>query len=245
MASRRPRGRFVLTFDGKGVVLIARTCARRRGTERRRRHREPLSRIKPGEKKHSKRMATVAAVPTAPFVRSPEDFLESLMPRQQAPCGPARWRNGSGRVRTGAVGGGRGGDAGSGAPGPRARQALGRGRRGRAAAQPRGAGAAAYGVVTVILGSTWEYVWKAGRGVARGAPSDYWAWTRVRSILEGKATPGGRRDAARGDRRRRNAGRQVRRLPGEIRARRPLPRGGLSHRDRGHRRGVWSATGWS
>ena len=36
-----------------------------------------------GEKKHAKRMATVAAVYTvAPFVRSPEEFLSSLMPRQ-------------------------------------------------------------------------------------------------------------------------------------------------------------------
>ena len=78
----------VLTFDGKGVVLHREDLrkATRKAAERRRQHREPLShfkRLKPGEKKHSKRMATVAAVyTTAPFVRSPEDFLESLMPRQ-------------------------------------------------------------------------------------------------------------------------------------------------------------------
>ena len=78
----------VLTFDGKGVVLHREDLreATRKAAERRRQHREQLprfQRIKPGEKKHSKRMATVAAVyTTAPFVRSPEQFLQSLMPRQ-------------------------------------------------------------------------------------------------------------------------------------------------------------------
>ena len=39
--------------------------------------------MKPGEKKNSKRMATVAAVYTvAPYVRSADEFLQSLMPRQ-------------------------------------------------------------------------------------------------------------------------------------------------------------------
>ena len=83
-----PEGSVVaLTFDGKGVVLHREDLreATRKAAERRRQHREPLSRfnrLKPGEKKHSKRMAPVAAVyTTAPFVRSPEEFLESLMPR--------------------------------------------------------------------------------------------------------------------------------------------------------------------
>ena len=77
----------VLTFDGKGVVLHREDLreATRKAAEKRRQHREQLSRfkrLKPGEKKHSKRMATVAAVYTvAPFVRSPEEFLQSLMPR--------------------------------------------------------------------------------------------------------------------------------------------------------------------
>ena len=77
----------VLTFDGKGVVLHRGDLreATRKAAGKRRRRREPLSRfhrLKPGEKKHSKRMATVAAVyTTVPFVRSPEEFLESLMPR--------------------------------------------------------------------------------------------------------------------------------------------------------------------
>jgi len=78
----------VLTFDGKGVVLHREDLreATRKAAERRRRQREqlyPFKRVQPGEKKHSKRMATVAAVyAVAPFVRSPEEFLQSLMPRQ-------------------------------------------------------------------------------------------------------------------------------------------------------------------
>ena len=80
----------VLTFDGKGVVLHRDDLreATRKAAEKRRRDREHLSlftRLKPGEKKHAKRMATVAAVyTTAPFVRSPEEFLQSLAP---APSG--------------------------------------------------------------------------------------------------------------------------------------------------------------
>ena len=108
----------VLTFDGKGVVLHHEDLreATRKAAERRRRQREqlsPFNRLRPGEKKHAKRMATVAAVyAVAPFVRSPEDFLLSLMPRQPAAkakakrrigprprrCGLARWPNGSGRA---------------------------------------------------------------------------------------------------------------------------------------------------
>ena len=71
----------VLTFDGKGVVLHRDDLPEltRRVAEKRRRQQEPLSpfqRLQPGEKKHAKRMATVAALyTTAPFVRSPEQFL--------------------------------------------------------------------------------------------------------------------------------------------------------------------------
>ena len=80
----------VLTFDGKGVVLHHEDLreATRKAAERRRRQREqlsPFNRLRPGEKKHAKRMATVAAVyAVAPLVRSPEDFLQSLAP---APSG--------------------------------------------------------------------------------------------------------------------------------------------------------------
>ena len=81
----------VFTFDGKGMVLHRGDLreATRKVAEKRCREREPLSRfhrLKPGEEKQSKRMATVAAVyTTAPFVRSPEEFLESLMPRPPGP----------------------------------------------------------------------------------------------------------------------------------------------------------------
>ena len=65
----------VLTFDGKGVVLHREDLreATRKAAEKRRQHREQLSRfkrLKPGEKKHSKRMATVAAVYTVAPVRA-------------------------------------------------------------------------------------------------------------------------------------------------------------------------------
>ena len=115
----------VLTFDGKGVVLHREDLreATRKAAERRRQQREqlsPFNRLRPGEKKHSKRMATVAAVySVAPLVRSAEDFLQSLMPRQpgdktktkarakraKTPAvRPARWRSGSGRASNGSRG---------------------------------------------------------------------------------------------------------------------------------------------
>ena len=81
----------VLTFDGKGVVLHREDlrAATRKAAEKRRQQSEQLSRFKrlePGEKKHSKRMATVAAVyTTAPFVRSPEEFLQSFPPGDAGP----------------------------------------------------------------------------------------------------------------------------------------------------------------
>ena len=79
----------VLTFDGKGVVMHRDDlrAATRKAAEQRRQKKEQRSRLfkrlKKGEKKNSKRMATVAAVyAVAPFVRSPEEFLRSLMPPQ-------------------------------------------------------------------------------------------------------------------------------------------------------------------
>ena len=142
----------VLTFDGKGVVLHRDDLreATRRAAEQRRQQREqlsPFNRLKPGEKQHARRMATVAAVYTvAPFVRSPEEFLRSLMPRQPgAKPPPVRPRPHAKRVwaslQTRALGSGRRGDAGSRAPRPRARQALGGARRRRRdAARPRRSG---------------------------------------------------------------------------------------------------------
>ena len=267
----------VLTFDGKGVVLHRDDLreATRRAAEKRRQQREPLSpfkRLKPGEKKHAKRMATVAAVyTTAPLVRSPEEFLQSLMPRQPVAkprakppprAAPPGGQTGLGEPRTRALGGRRRGDAGSRAPGPRARQALGRARRRRRdAARPGGS---------------------ERRRLRRGRHCDTRHHPRGRVRLEGGARvpsrgepragvlgldartehsrgqvqQGGGGDAACGDRRRfverhPQAGRYMRQLPAEIRAvsaLRPLPRGGLSHRPPGSskgRAGTWSATGWS
>ena len=198
----------VLTFDGKGVVLHREDLrkATRKAAERRRQHREPLSRfhrLKPGEKKHSKRMATVAAVyTTAPFVRSPEDFLESLMPRQPGdkprdkpravrprPVAKRVWASLE-REPWEVV---------AEATLEAERQDPEHAKRWVVlvdGAEPQldlvEAGAAAYGVdVTVILDiiHVVEYVWKAGRVFHReGSPElTHWAWTRVRSILEGKA----------------------------------------------------------
>ena len=194
----------VLTFDGKGVVLHRDDLreATRRAAEQRRQQREPLSpfqRLQPGEKKHAKRMATVAAVyTTAPFVRSPEEFLRSLMPRQPGAKPPL--------VR----------------PRPKAKRVWASLERepweviAEATLEAERqdpehvkhwvvlvdgaetqlnlveAGAAAYGVdVTVILDiiHVVEYVWKAAHVFHRKGSPDaaHWAWTRVQSILEGKA----------------------------------------------------------
>ena len=95
----------VLTFDGKAASRGPARGDRKAPTA------TPFKRLKPGEK-HSKRMATVAAVDTtAPFVRSPEEFLETLMPdrqrRRPGSCGLARsrpWRNGSRRASNGSRG---------------------------------------------------------------------------------------------------------------------------------------------
>ena len=191
----------VLTFDGKGVVLHREDLreATRKAAERRRRQREqlsPFNRLKPGEKKHSKRMATVAAVYTvAPFVRSVEEFLQSLMPRQPL----SKTKKGK-KARTPAV-----------RPRPGRWASLSRRRCAMLEAEATTpsassivdgaetqldlveAGAAEFGVeVTVILDiiHVVEYVWKAAHVFHReGSPElSHWAWTRVRSILEGKST---------------------------------------------------------
>ena len=205
----------VLTFDDKGVVLHREDLreATRKAAEKRRRQREqlsPFNRLKPGEKKHSKRMATVAAVYTvAPFVRSAEDFLQSLMPRQPADkTARTRAKN---RAKNRAV-----------RPRPVAKRVWASLERdtGEVIAEAMleaerhdpertkrwvvlvdGAetqldlvetGAAAYGVeVTVVLDiiHVVEYVWKAAHVFhPEGSPElACWAWTRVRDILEGKA----------------------------------------------------------
>ena len=205
----------VLTFDGKGVVLHRDDLreATRKAAEKRRRDREHLSlfqRLKPGEKKHAKRMATVAAVyTTAPFVRSPEQFLQSLMPPQPAAGAKARARAAKARTR-------------SVRPRPVAKRvwasverepvdvvaeatleaerrdpehgkhwvALVDGAETQLALVEEAA--AARGVdVTVILDiiHVVEYVWKAAHAFhPAGSPElACWAWTRVGRILEGRA----------------------------------------------------------
>ena len=261
----------VLTFDGKGVVLHHGDLreATRKAAERRRRQREPLSpfqRLQPGEKKHSKRMATVAAVyAVAPFVRSVEEFLQSLMPRQ-----PGDNTKKTKKAKTPAV-----------RPRPKAKrvwaslehepaeviaEAMLEAERHDPQRVKRWvvlvdgaetqldlveAGAAAYGVdVTVILDiiHVVEYVWKAAHVFHREGSPDaaHWAWTRVQRILEGKA----RRVAASMRRAATVAGlsRDTRKPVDTCAdyllkyapylALRPLPRGGLSHRHRRDRRRV-------
>ena len=194
----------VLTFDGKGVVLHREDlrAATRKAAEKRRQQREQLSRfkrLKPGEKKHSKRMATVAAVYTvAPFVRSPEEFLQSLMPRPPgAKARVVRPRPVAKRVWASLE-----------------REPLEVVAEATLEAERQDpehvkrwvalvdgaetqldlveASAAAYGVdVTVVLDiiHVAEYVWKAAHVFHReGSPElACWAWTRLRCILEGKA----------------------------------------------------------
>ena len=203
----------VLTFDSKGVVLHREDLreATRKAAERRRRQSEPLSpfnRLRPGEKKHAKRMATVAAVySVAPFVRSAEDFLQSLMPPQPGDKTQARTK----RAKTPAV-----------RPRPVAKRVWASLERepGEVVAEALleaerhdpervkrwvvlvdgaetqldlvEAGAAACGVdvtVTLDIIHVVEYVWKAAHVFhPEGSPElACWAWTRVRDILEGKA----------------------------------------------------------
>ena len=194
----------VLTFDGKGVVLHREDlrAATRKAAEKRRQQREQLSRfkrLKPGEKKHSKRMATVAAVyTTAPFVRSPEEFLQSLMPRPPGAKTPlVRPRPVAKRVWASLER----------EPWEVVAEATLEAERqdpehvkhwvalvdgAETQLDLVEASAAAYGVdVTVILDiiHVVEYVWKAAHVFHReGSPElECWVWTRVRSILEGKA----------------------------------------------------------
>ena len=208
MASRPPRGRLSRSPSTARAWCCNREDLReatRKAAERRRQHKEPLSRfhrLKPGEKKHSKRMATVAAVyTTAPFVRSPEDFLESLMPRPPGAkprvvfCAP---RSVAKRVWASLER--EPWEVVAEATLEAERQDPEHGKRWVAlvdGAEPQldlvEASAAAYGVdVTVILDiiHVVEYVWKAAHVFHReGSPElACWAWTRVRGILEGKAS---------------------------------------------------------
>ena len=152
-------------------------------------------------------MATVAAVYTvAPFVRSAEEFLQSLMPRQpgdktkktKKTKTPVRPRPVAKRVWASLER----------EPGEVIVEAMLEAERHDPERVKRWvvlvdgaetqldlveAGAAEFGVeVTVVLDiiHVVEYVWKAAHVFhPEGSPElSHWAWTRVRSILEGKAT---------------------------------------------------------
>ena len=158
-------------------------------------------RLSKGEKRHAKRMATVAAVYTvAPFVRTPEEFLRSLAPppresRDLKP--PPRPRPVAKRVWASLEKD----------PDEVIEEAI-REAKHRDAAQTKSwvavvdgdphqlallqASAATHAVpVTVIVDiiHVTEYVWKAAHAFHReGTPEiEYWALTRLRSILEGKS----------------------------------------------------------
>lgn len=71
----------ILSFDGKGVVMRHQDLreATRKAAESR--QRKLTKRLSKGEKRHARRMATVAAVYTiAPFVRRPEQVVRALAP---------------------------------------------------------------------------------------------------------------------------------------------------------------------
>jgi hypothetical protein len=76
----------VLSFDGKGVVMRHEDLrpATKKAAER---HQQKLSkRLSKGEKRHAKRMATVAAIYTvAPFVRTPQEVAGTLAPIHSVP----------------------------------------------------------------------------------------------------------------------------------------------------------------
>ena len=74
----------VISADGKGVVMLPRDL---RGATRKKaqgREHKLERRLSKGEKRHAKRMATVATVYTvAPHVRKPEDVVRTLAPRRE------------------------------------------------------------------------------------------------------------------------------------------------------------------
>ena len=74
-------GVLVLTFDGKGVPMRPADLRPATQAAAARRVRTLATRLTKGEKKHTKRIAQVAAVYTiAPFVRSAEDIIRDLRP---------------------------------------------------------------------------------------------------------------------------------------------------------------------
>jgi hypothetical protein len=189
----------VITVDGKGVVMRKedlRAATRRAAAKRQHKFRWRLSK---GEKRNSKRMATVAAVYTvAPLVRTPEEFLRSLArldsrdraqtprPRPVAKRVWASLEKDPGEVIEEAVLDAKHRDGAH----EKSWVAVVDGNLHQLALLK--AIAATHAVpVTVILDiiHVAGYVWKAAHAFHReGTPEiEYWALTRLRSILEGKA----------------------------------------------------------
>lgn len=76
----------VLTFDGKGVPLRQADLRPATQAAAARRQHKLATRLTKGEKRHTKRMAQVAAVYTiAPFVRRAEDIIRELRPDDAPP----------------------------------------------------------------------------------------------------------------------------------------------------------------
>ena len=189
----------VITVDGKGVVMRTedlRQATRRAAAQRQHKLRGRLSK---GEKRNSKRMATVAAVYTvAPVVRTPEEFLRSLAPLESRdPTAVPRPRPVAKRVWASVEKD----------PGAVIEEAIREAQHRDAQSTKSWVGlvdgqehqlalletlaARHQAPLTVIVDvmHVAEYVWKAAHAFHReGTPEiEYWALTRVRAILEGKA----------------------------------------------------------
>jgi len=196
----------VLTVDGKGVVMHREDLreATRKAAEQRRQQKEQRSRLytrlKKGEKKNSKRMATVAAVyAVAPFVRSPEEFLRSLMPPQPGGA-PRVVRPRPVAKRVWASIEKEPWEVIAEATLEAERQDPEHARRWIALVDGAETQLALVEEITAMhdvevtvvidIIHVAEYVWKAAHVFHReGSPElECWAWTRVRNILEGKAS---------------------------------------------------------
>lgn len=71
----------ILSFDGKGVVMLKKDLREATRKAAQKRKHKLKRRLAKGEKRHAKRMATVATVYTiAPFIRSPEQVARGLAP---------------------------------------------------------------------------------------------------------------------------------------------------------------------
>lgn len=89
-ATRTPRAQtntgslLVISSDGKGVVMLPRDLREPTRKKAQQQQHKLDKRLSKGEKRHAKRMATVAAVYTiAPHVRKPEDVVRTMAPHHE------------------------------------------------------------------------------------------------------------------------------------------------------------------